>query len=134
MFLDTSFCVDFFREQNKNIQGPATNKLKGLGEKTIYISVFVLCELESGARLSKKPENELKKVEYFASLVEIMFPDRIFTRIYGEIESYLRKKGTLIPTMDLLIGVTAKQYGMSILTRDSKHFDLIPGLIVEAYF
>ena len=58
MFLDTSFCVDLFREQNKLAEVakcPASKKLKSLGDIPVYISVFVLCELEAGARLSSNP-------------------------------------------------------------------------------
>ena len=97
------------------------------------MSLHVLCELYSGANLSSNTKNELRKIEVFSENIEIIYPDRPFTVLYGETESYLRKKGTPIPVMDLLIGITAKQYGMPLLTRDLNHFNLIPGLILETY-
>ena len=35
--------------------------------------------------------------------------------------------------MDLLIGVAAKIAGRPLLTRDTRHFKRIPGLIIEDY-
>jgi len=133
MFLDTSFCIDLFREQKRNEEGPATRKLKSLGEAPLYVSIFVICELHAGARLSKKSETELHKVELFSEFVEIVYPDRSFAVVYGETEAHLRREGRAIPTMDLLIGVSAKQYGLPILTRNRKHFKQIPDLIIENY-
>ncbi len=133
MFIDTSFCIDLFRENNNKIEGAATKKLQSLGTVPIYISIFVLCELHAGAQLSKNPKNELRKIELFSEKIETVYPDRSFPVLYGEAECFLRKNGTPIPVMDLLIGVMSKQYGLPIITRDSSHFILIPGLAVEGY-
>jgi predicted nucleic acid-binding protein len=35
--------------------------------------------------------------------------------------------------MDLLIAISAKAAGLPLLTRDLKHFDRIPSLVVETY-
>jgi predicted nucleic acid-binding protein len=133
MFIDTSFCIDVMRERQRGKQGPALHKLDSLGETPLYMSLFVACELQAGARLSNNPYGELRKVELFCELVEIIIPDRTFSVAYGETESYLRQGGRSIPTMDLLIGVTAKQYGLPLLTADEYHFKRIPGLVVETY-
>ena len=133
MFLDTSFCIDLMRERYRLKDGPAVRKLALLGQTPLYVSLFVLCELNAGARLSSRPEKEIKKVQRFSELVEVVLPDRAFAVAYGETEAFLRAQGTTIPTMDLLIGVTAKGYGLPILTRDTVHFGKIPGLVVEQY-
>jgi tRNA(fMet)-specific endonuclease VapC len=133
MFIDTSFCIDVMRERERGKQGPASRKLASLGETPLYMSLFVACELQAGARLSINPRVELRKVELLCELVEIILPDRTFAVAYGETESYLRQSGKSIPTMDLLIGVTAKQYGLPLITADEEHFKRIPGLILETY-
>ncbi len=133
MFLDTSFCIDLMREQHKRGRGPATTKLTELGDTPLYASLFVLCELQAGARLSAHPRRELRKLELLAGRLEIVLPDQTFPVAYGEIESHLRKNGTPIPQMDLLIGTMAKSHGLPLLTRDDDHFGLIPGLVVETY-
>ena len=133
MFIDTSFCVDFIREQKRGDKGAALTKLKTLGKTKLYISIFTLCELRAGAELSNNPKTELRKVDNFLTFVNVVYPDFSFSIIYGETEAILRKNGTPIPVMDLLIGCTAKLAGMPILTKDTEHFDRIPGLVVEAY-
>ncbi len=133
MFLDTTFCIDLMREEHRGIGGPAVTKLRALGGVSLYAAVFVICELQAGARLSRHPIQELRKVEWFADQLEIVYPDSSFAVAYGELESYLRKKGKTIPLMDLLIGVSARMRGLPLLTRDTNHFEMIPGLVVETY-
>jgi predicted nucleic acid-binding protein len=55
-----------------------------------------------------------EKCSLFSELVEIVMPDRAFAVAYGEAEASLRRQGTPIPTMDLLIGVMAKGYGLPL--------------------
>ena len=121
------------RETARNNDGPARAKLAAMGESDIYISLFTLCELRAGAELSRHPRLELSKIEQISSYMNILYPAAAFPVLYGETEAYLRKTGAPIPVMDLIIAVTAKLAGMPILTRDTKHFDRIPGTIVESY-
>lgn len=99
----------------------------------IMASVFVICELQAGARMSAHPKKELQRVEILADNLRIVYPDTTFPVAYGETEALLRKQGYPIPTMDLLIGVTARINGLALLTRDSSHYKLIPDLVVESY-
>jgi len=133
MFLDTSFIVDLLREQHRQADGPATRKLRELGETPLLASVFVLCELQAGARLSRDPRREMRRVALLSESVTVVYPDATFPVAYGEVEAHLRRSGTPIPTMDLLIGVTAKCHGLPLLARDPAHFTLIPGLVVQPY-
>lgn len=133
MFIDTSFCIDLLREQNRHTPGPAVKKLESLSGVEICASVFVLCELMAGAGLSVDPDRERDRVKALSEMLTIVYPDYSFAVSYGETEVYLRKRGIPIPTMDLLIGVTAKVWGDPLVSRDLKHFKRIPGLLVEEY-
>ena len=133
MFVDTSFCVDLLRESRKSVEGPATRKLKELGDTTLQMSIFVSCELHAGAQLSSKPAEETKRVDRLTEFVEVILPDKTFAVSDGEAEAFLRRKGKGGSTMDLLIGVTAKVHGKPLLTRNVDHFLSIPGLMVETY-
>lgn len=133
MILDTTFCIDLLREQNRRFPGPASTKLAELGTRPLYLPLFVLCELHAGARMSTNPRREIGRVEFFSSRLGLLLPDATFPVAYGEAESFLRRRGTAIPTMDLLIGVLAKCHGLPLLTRDVSHFTTIPGLVVESY-
>jgi predicted nucleic acid-binding protein len=133
MVADTSFLIDLIRERTADIEGPAIKKLKFLGDTRMFLSLFTLCELRAGAELSRRPKSELRKIEFILDYIEILYPEASFPVFYGEAEAYLRKKGKPIPVMYLLIGITAKAAGLPVLTKDTRHFDLIPGLVVEGY-
>ncbi len=133
MFIDTTFCIDLMRERHKRQKGPASTKLTELGETPLFVAVFVICELQAGARMAKNPLKELRKVEILSEKLEIVYPDSTFPIAYGEAEATLRSQGIPIPVMDLLIGVTAKTHGIPLLTRDTSHFKTIPDLVLEEY-
>jgi tRNA(fMet)-specific endonuclease VapC len=133
MFLDTSYCIDLMRERMRHENGPASRKLLELADVGLYMSVFVACELQAGACMAARPAEELRKVGRLAEHVELVFPDRSFAVAYGEAEALLRRKGHPIPTMDLMIGVQAKLFGMPLLAGRDSHFRKIQGLIVEDY-
>jgi len=133
MFLDTSFCTDLMRERTRREKGPATRKLEELADVALYMSVFVACELQAGACMATHPAEELRKVGRLAEHVELVLPDRSFAVAYGEAEALLRRKGRPIPTMDLMIGVQAKSFGMPLIAGRDSHFRDIQGLVVEDY-
>ena len=133
MFLDTSYCIDLMRERMRGENGPATRKLEELADIALYMSLFVACELQAGACMATRPAEELRKIGRLMEHVELVFPDRSFAVAYGEAEAALRLKGNPIPTMDLMIGVQAKSFGMPLLAGRDNQFRRIQGLVVENY-
>ena len=51
---------------------------------------------------------------------------------YGQIKNNLRAKGRPIPENDIWIAALAKQYGLTLVTRDG-HFGEVDGLAIEAW-
>jgi predicted nucleic acid-binding protein len=133
ILLDTSFCIDWLRENTRCIEGDAGRKLKSLGSLPLAVSLFTLCELEAGAQGSRSPESELRKVRRFIDHVTLVVPGRGFPALYGEVFQGLKREGIRIPLMDLLIGLCAKQESLPVLTRDIDHFSRILGLTVESW-
>jgi predicted nucleic acid-binding protein len=133
VLLDTCFCIDLIREGRAKNIGPATEKLMSFKDAQIFISLFSLCELRAGAELSANPKKELERIEHMLEFISVLYPDPSFPVFYGEAEAHLRKKDNPIPVMDLLIGITAKAAGMTLITKDTRHFQLIPGLVVVSY-
>jgi tRNA(fMet)-specific endonuclease VapC len=52
---------------------------------------------------------------------------------FGKLASELRRVDQPKPVLDLLIAATARQSGLTIATRNAKHFSDIPGLNVEEW-
>jgi len=65
--------------------------------------------------------------------VTVVLPDSVLPVAYGRAGASCRSEGLPVPTMDLLIGVTAAMHGVPLLTRDRSHFQRIPELVVETY-
>jgi tRNA(fMet)-specific endonuclease VapC len=131
-FFDTSFVVDLLREQRRNLQGPAHRKLESIGDAPVRLSVFVVCELEAGAALSRNPE-EVKKVRLLCQHYEVVYPDDRFAPIYGTTLAEIRKQGYSVATMDLLVATAALVDNDTLITRNLKDFQKISGLRVEGY-
>ena len=56
--------------------------------------------------------------------------DSVTAKIYGELYAALLNKGKPIPINDVWIAASAKQHGLTLITKD-KHFAEIEGLDVE---
>jgi tRNA(fMet)-specific endonuclease VapC len=52
--------------------------------------------------------------------------------LYGEVKSELKQMGTPIPENDIWIAAIARQYGLTVVSRD-KHFSLIINLASESW-
>ena len=133
MLLDTSVCIDLMRDSSARRRGPAHRALERLGNTPLSISMFTVCELNTGAILSNRSGEEQRRVTDLIRNLTILYPDTSFAVLYGEAAAALLAAGTPIPVMDLLIGITAKSLGLAVLTRDVHHFRRIPGLVVEGY-
>ena len=131
--LDTSFIIDLLREQRRDAFGPAHAALEVMADDPLGVSVFVLCELDVGVASSTRSDRERTSVSSLADALAIAYPDSRFAPLYAETLVATRRAGKAIATMDLLIGVAALVDGASLLTRNRRHFEAIPGLDVLGY-
>jgi len=96
-----------------------TDALSAVGEA--YLSCVVLGELHFGARKSARAEQNLRRVEDFATGLPILGCDADTARVFGELKNELRLRGRPIPDNDLWIAATARQHGLILASRDA-HF------------
>jgi len=99
----------------------------------IYVSEITVIELRYGAENSDNPEKSHKAVDAFLAALTII-------PIFGCIKCYakkvrLRRMGRPInDEFDLLIGVTAIEHKLTLVTNDVKHFQELNDLIIENWF
>jgi predicted nucleic acid-binding protein len=100
----------------------------------IYLNAVVLGELYSGfAQGSREKKNRDILKDFLSSpRIQIAALDEETAERYAAIITYLRSKGTPIPTNDLWIAATAMQYGLKLLTTDG-HYRSVPQIIVECF-
>ncbi|MCH6233646.1 type II toxin-antitoxin system VapC family toxin [Cognataquiflexum rubidum] len=123
--LDTNICVHFLRGKYGLIE-----KFELLGAENFAISEITLAELVFGAENSKNPRKNLELIEVFANQVVIL---PIFSAIYlyGKEKARLRSIGLQISDFDLLIGCTAVEKDLMIVTENVKEFQRISGIQLE---
>ena len=121
--IDTDWVVDVLRGQAAAIQ-----TLREIAADGLAISIITYGELVEGAVYGQNPATAQAGLEQFLEgkailplTVEIM--DR-----FGRVRGALRSRGNLIGDLDLLIGVTAVQHELELVTRNRRHFDRIPDL------
>jgi tRNA(fMet)-specific endonuclease VapC len=99
----------------------------------VFTPAIVLGELYYGAYKSSRVEENISRINEFASHSAILLCDAVTARWYGEIKDGLRKKGHPIPENDIWITAIALQYDLILVTRDD-HFQDIAGLEVERWY
>ncbi|MEK6952260.1 MAG: type II toxin-antitoxin system VapC family toxin [Nanoarchaeota archaeon] len=123
--LDSDFIVGIFRNNKEAIQ-----KIKDIEEKDInfYISSLSIHELIEGAYLSSKPKENLEVIRTFINNFFIFDFNLDCAKISGKISSDLTKKGEKIGEIDVLLSSIAMYNNLTLITRNTKHFEKINGL------
>ncbi len=52
----------------------------------------------------------------------------------GDISAYLRRKGRECGDIDPLLAATALEHNLTLVTRNQRHFEPVPGLSIENWF
>ncbi len=116
--LDTNICIYLIKKKPESV-------LKNLNlhmDEGIAISAITLAELKHGVEASQYPEKNAIALNQFLSIVDILpFDDDAATE-YGKICATLRRQGTPIGVMDMLIAAHAKAKGLIIVSNNVKEF------------
>ena len=127
--LDTNTCVFFLRGKlNLN------DLIKEKGRENCYISEITVVELRYGAENSENPAKSHKAVDTFINGLSII-------PIFGSIKRYAKEKvrlkklgNPMHDEFDLLIGVTAIENKLTLVTDNQKDFERLEGIKLENWF
>lgn len=127
--LDTSICVFFLRGKLD-----LATIIREKERTNFFISEITVVELRFGAENSEHPPKAHRAVDDFVGGLSII-------PIFGSIRRYakekvrLRKIGKPInDEFDLLIGITAVENNLTLVTDNVKDFDRIEGIIIENWY
>jgi tRNA(fMet)-specific endonuclease VapC len=95
------------------------------------ISIITLAELKFGAYNSARVEYNLKRVDFIARNMPVLALSEVVARRYAEIKASLRRSGTPLADFDIMIGATAIENDLTLVTNNEKHFARIENLRVE---
>jgi tRNA(fMet)-specific endonuclease VapC len=96
----------------------------------IALSVISLAELYEGVFYSRDPQNSEEALQDFLRGIELVGIDDEITRVFGRERGRLRAAGKTVGDFDLLLGATALRHGLTVLTNNRRHFELIETLQV----
>ena len=125
--LDTNTCIAIIKRRPDSIQ----TRLADLPVDEVAISSIVAAELSYGVALSqKKKQNETALKDFLDYVVVLDWPFDA-CRIYGRIREDLKKKGTPIGAMDILIAAHALLLDAVLVTDNEREFARIADLKME---
>ncbi len=123
--LDTDVLIDTLRNHTNTVKFIRQLESKGAELSTTTINTF---ELFYGAHKTAKNEQNIQATKTLLSRLVIYDFDASAAELAGEIQVALEASGHPIGFRDLFIGTTAIVNSQQLLTRNIKHFELIPGL------
>jgi tRNA(fMet)-specific endonuclease VapC len=127
--LDTSICVFYLRGKLD-----LAAQIRQKGRTNFFISEITIIELRFGAENSSNPEKAHKAVDEFVNGLSIV-------PIFGSIRRYAKEKVRLRKIgkphndeFDLLIGATAIENKLTLVTDNAKHFEQLDDIHIENWY
>ena len=124
--LDTNACIFLMKGNTEVLKHFLTKKEFG-----IAISTITVAELYYGIFNSEHMEKNSANLINFFIGVNILDFDSGSAVEYGRIRADLRRKGTPISQMDMLIAAHAKSKGLTVVTNNINEYERITDLQIE---
>jgi predicted nucleic acid-binding protein len=119
---DTDILIDSARGVPEAIQFIAACQAGG----NLSISIVSAMELVCGAR----DKLELQSIQQFTAALQVLpITESVSRNALQLIETFHPSHGLLLP--DALIAATALDRGLKLYTKNARHFQMLPGLVVE---
>lgn len=124
--LDSNICVYFLRGK-KGID----SIIEKIGWENCFISQMTFAELLYGAECSKNVERNKQEVISFCDDIPVYVIDGDVIEEYARQKAVLRKKGTPVDDIDILIGCTAIVNNCVMVTENVKHLGKLENIMLE---
>ena len=125
--LDTNICIYIM----KNKPAAVAKKFASFQIGDIAVSSIVLSELAFWAYNSQQLERNLALLKAFMCPIDIFAYDESAAYSYGKIRASLKKQGSPIGQMDILIAAHAISLNATLITNNLKEFSRIENLKCE---
>lgn len=123
--LDTNTVLDYFRGKGK-----VAANLLAVPPGEIALPAIAAYEVWVGVMGSQNAARREAQYEQFLSVIEVLPFDEVVGRKAAELRHSLERKGEAIGPLDTLIAGTALAHGATLVTRNVREFERIPGLKV----
>jgi len=125
--VDTDWAIHWLHS-NERIQ----QRMEEVRAQGHALSAVSLAELWEGVHYSRNPQESEHQLSDFLRRVSLVGIDEEICKLFGKERGRLRAEGKRVGDFDLMIGVTARQHGLTLLTNNRRHFEHIEGLQMES--
>ena len=128
--LDTNICIHLMKGDFE-----LENKLRQIGTPNCFISELTIAELLYGIANSA-PERQASNRQNLDKFLRLFSAARRLALLavletYATQKAHLKRIGRLQGEFDMFIGSTALAHGLTLVTRNTRHFADIAGLVLE---
>jgi tRNA(fMet)-specific endonuclease VapC len=127
--LDTNTLICFFKQE-----GQVAAHLRGVSASQVHIPALVLFELEYGILRSTRPDLQRRGIDAALRAYQVLPFDANAAKAAARIKHTLEVAGTPIGHLDQLIAGIALANNKTLITRNTREFERVPGLRVENWF
>ena len=125
--LDTDFLIEFARQQPQAVSRMERMAAKG---EVVYTTIINVTEYYAGV-LKSKNKSALRLAKDYLEDFSILQLDEESALIWARLYSELR--ANQIGDRDLFIASIALSNKQTLITRNKKHFERVPGMEVEGW-
>ena len=122
--IDSDVCIHAVRKGNESL----TAMIRAIRSDGLAISVISYGEVLEGVLYSRERLANGQKWNAFVSGVDVVDVTMAVADVWADLRGALRSKGNIIADSDLLIASTAIRFGMTLVSRNVRHFARVPGL------
>jgi tRNA(fMet)-specific endonuclease VapC len=108
--------------------GSAVASLNHWSIDGLAVSVVAVAELYEGVHATADPTANMATLRRFLAGYFVLDLTEPIAEVFAGIRATLRRQGTLIQDLDILIAATAIHHDLELVTRNLRHFERIPGL------
>lgn len=123
--IDTNTCIEYFKHRHG-----VAEQMNQVNRGDLCISEVTIAELLYGAVHSKSVDRHLREVRELQRAIDVI-PISDVLDDYADIRHSLTSQGHTVEDFDILIGATARHYGLIVVTDNLKHFNPMPGVQTE---
>ncbi|MCA9860000.1 MAG: type II toxin-antitoxin system VapC family toxin [Thermomicrobiales bacterium] len=123
--LDTCVLIELQRPRGDE---RVRTRVAELHQRQVFISVISVGELTRGIALIRDDETRVRRAMAWLDDLLARYADHILPldlevcQLWGELTAAAGQRGHTIPASDGQIAATARRYGLSVMTRNERHF------------
>ena len=125
--IDTDTVADWLNNRPEAVRLLAVLQPEGLA-----ISLITYGEVYDGIYYGRDPGSAERTFGRFLRGVTVIPLTRTIMKRFASIRGHLRRQGFMVQDPDLLIAATALTHDRTLVTRNLRHFQRIPNLMVYA--